>query len=947
MADIPPQNPAYCLVESTSNNQSTEINILSAILAALTGGGGGAENVNVISSVLPTGASTSALQITGNNTLSSIDSKIVHVDTGNVTVVSTVLPTGASTSALQIAGNASLASIDSHTIHVDTNNTVITSSVLPTGAATEATLSSLNGKVVHVDTGNVTISTALPAGANTIGNIGSIVSALPAGTNSIGQVTANAGTNLNTSALNLETTQSAFSAKFPAAAAMSDAFANPTNSNIASFLMGYNGTTWDRLRSTTANGLQVDVTRITGTITATISGTVAVTQSTSPWVTSFSAPQHVILDSGTLTSITNALPTGANTIGAVTQASGPWTFNLTQVLGAALSVTNPVLTQISDGTGFIGSTTFQSVRSLNTSSFQQTKTSTNNSSTANLASSAVFTGTSDSTTGFGTIQVAFFADQPVTIQVQQSEDGTNWDITDSYTLNASTGDGRSFQTTASFTRVKVQNTGAGSTTVLRLQTTLISCSAPFPRALTASGNFKVAIQEAIGISVTNFPTTVDTNYGTVGASTLRSAAQIGNATGAAAFGAGTTTAQVLRVVIPTDQTAYPVKMQDGSGNNLTSTLISGKQALDVNVADGTFQIDTGTADKSTFTYGTSIQQPIGGVFQDTSPTLTAGQSGAVRLTQFRAFHTNLRDSSGNELLGQKTMANSVPVAIASDQSAIPVSHSDTSPATQNVTIQDTASTTTAGFNSQSIITGTATTNSTASFSLSAIDCIRVQVSGTWTGTLALELSPDGGTTWYTNGGHQTGTSYNIGSATANFSAIANVAGATNFRIRATAAMTGTAVVKVVETVNPNLAFIANPIKLSDGTTPTITATIKAASTAAVATDPALVVAISPNNAVSPQTATTDGATGVTVSTSAVLIKASNASRKAIVITNNGTGNLYIGGANTVTTSGATMGLIVAPFGTYQDSGFGLYTGDLYGIYSAVSASQNISVSERT
>ncbi len=50
----------------------------------------------------------------------------------------------------------------------------------------------------------------------------------------------------------------------------------------------------------------------------------------------------------------------------------------------------------------------------------------------------------------------------------------------------------------------------------------------------------------------------DTNYGTVGALTLRTAAQIGNATGAASFGAGTTGAQTLRVVLPTDQTAIPV-----------------------------------------------------------------------------------------------------------------------------------------------------------------------------------------------------------------------------------------------------------------------------------------------------------------------------------------------------------------------------------------------------
>ncbi|CAK9249684.1 unnamed protein product [Sphagnum jensenii] len=62
-------------------------------------------------------------------------------------------------------------------------------------------------------------------------------------------------------------------------------------------------------------------------------------------------------------------------------------------------------------------------------------------------------------------------------------------------------------------------------------------------------------------NITNLPLTVDTNYGTVGASTLRAAAQIGNATGAASFGAGTTGAQTLRVAANT---------YDGFGNAITS-----------------------------------------------------------------------------------------------------------------------------------------------------------------------------------------------------------------------------------------------------------------------------------------------------------------------------------------------------------------------------------------
>ena len=75
------------------------------------------------------------------------------------------------------------------------------------------------------------------------------------------------------------------------------------------------------------------------------------------------------------------------------------------------------------------------------------------------------------------------------------------------------------------------------------------------QAFTATGQATVIVTSplpagtnSIGTVVTsNFPTTVDTNYGAVGANTLRSAAQIGNATGAADFNNGATGAQTLRV----------------------------------------------------------------------------------------------------------------------------------------------------------------------------------------------------------------------------------------------------------------------------------------------------------------------------------------------------------------------------------------------------------------
>lgn len=113
-----------------------------------------------------------------------------------------------------------------------------------------------------------------------------------------------------------------------------------------------------------------------------------------------------------------------------------------------------------------------------------------------------------------------------------------------------------------------------------------------------------------------------------------------------------------------------VNLRDGSGTGITSTAISAIQALDVYIRGGTI----GTVDEAAFTYGASQYTPIGGVYQDTSPTLTAGQGGASRLTQYRGMHVNMRTSGGVELLAQQVMASSIPVVISSDQSAVKTSN---------------------------------------------------------------------------------------------------------------------------------------------------------------------------------------------------------------------------------------------------------------------------------
>lgn len=173
------------------------------------------EGIVISSAPSPVGAATSAKQDTGNASLDSIDSdidvslstrasettlaslnsKVTVVNTGAVVVNSSVLPSGAATSTLQIAGNASLSAIDSDIdvalstrasestlsalngkiVTVNTGAVIISSSALPTGASTETTLNSLNGKVTAVNTGAVVVaSSALPTGAATESTLSTI-----------------------------------------------------------------------------------------------------------------------------------------------------------------------------------------------------------------------------------------------------------------------------------------------------------------------------------------------------------------------------------------------------------------------------------------------------------------------------------------------------------------------------------------------------------------------------------------------------------------------------------------------------------------------------------------------------------------------------------------------------------------------------------------------------
>ncbi len=122
--------------------------------------------------------------------------------------------------------------------------------------------------------------------------------------------------------------------------------------------------------------------------------------------------------------------------------------------------------------------------------------STSNSSSANLASQASFTGTAESTLGVAGIQINIKSDQAIIVNVQQSNDGTNWDISDFWSTFPNEGDSRTVQATASYFRIIAQNIGGDTTTYFRLQVALCPIVEVVPRTLTEHGRLRIASSES-------------------------------------------------------------------------------------------------------------------------------------------------------------------------------------------------------------------------------------------------------------------------------------------------------------------------------------------------------------------------------------------------------------------------------------------------------------------
>lgn len=115
----------------------------------------------------------------------------------------------------------------------------------------------------------------------------------------------------------------------------------------------------------------------------------------------------------------------------------------------------------------------------------------------------------------------------------------------------------------------------------------------------------------------------------------------------------------------------------------------------------------------------------------------------------------------------------------------------------SITTQDSGTSSSSGQSSQSLITGTPTANSSVATQAGGAATVGIQIGGTWTGTLSFEKSIDGSTFIPAQVFIVVGTTTTaLTSVTGNCVLYAAMNGATVFRVRATAAMTGTAVVTI-------------------------------------------------------------------------------------------------------------------------------------------------------
>lgn len=178
---------------------------------------------------------------------------------------------------------------------------------------------------------------------------------------------------------------------------------------------------------------------------------------------------------------------------------------------------------------------------------------------------------------------------------------------------------------------------------------------------------------------------------------------------------------------------------------------------------------------------------------------------------------NLTNAAGTEI---GTLANPVRT---NPTGTITTVYPDVAPATQNITALDVSTSSLVGANGQVFYVGTPTVNSSVSFAITSIEMVTLQstIIGTG-GTLVVEVSSDGGTFWMRPNVYQISTQNYTNGFTAPFAGVVNVTAMTNIRVRAITSWSGTATIKVIESVNSRAMIIAEALPTGANTIGAVT-----------------------------------------------------------------------------------------------------------------------------
>ena len=265
--------------------------------------------------------------------------------------------------------------------------------------------------------------------------------------------------------------------------------ATPWNENVAQFggssVVTGTGVSGAGIPRVTVSSDSFPATQpVSGTVA--VSGNVTVVQPTGTNL-------HAVLDSGTLTSITNpvtvAQSTAANLNATVTGTvaatqSGTWNIGSITTLPAITGTVTanqgtanatPWNENVAQWAG-VATAALNIATGQNAGAVAQSATyfglSTVNSSTAQLAANATFTGTIETILNQQAISMLLYSDQPGTLQIQQFIDaaGTQMASNDIFPVIAGLGLSQSVLGNGNYARVIFTNNGTATTTLLNINT---------------------------------------------------------------------------------------------------------------------------------------------------------------------------------------------------------------------------------------------------------------------------------------------------------------------------------------------------------------------------------------------------------------------------------------------------------------------------------------------